>query len=34
MIEQKNAFDFILLSEIFIVTIVEFITKFTEQEKS
>ena len=30
MIEQKNAFDFILLSDIFTVAILEFITKSTE----
>jgi len=34
MIEQKNAFDFIILSNIFIVAILEFIPNSTEQVKS
>jgi len=34
MIEQKNAFDFILISNIFTEAILEFIPKSTEQVKS
>jgi len=34
MIEQKNAFDFILFSDILAVAIVEFITESIEQAKS